>query len=71
LQEFSTNLSYNLLENNELNHTLLVCTWMSHDALLTDLVRNYIGLGLLQGIYTAREARDRVHALVEGVKFVV
>jgi len=44
---------------------------MSHDALLTDLVRNYIGLGLLQGIYTAREARDRVHALVEGVKFVV
>ncbi|KAK7382136.1 hypothetical protein VNO80_00855 [Phaseolus coccineus] len=66
--EFSTKLSYNLLENDELKHTLLVCARMSHDALLTDLVRNCIGLGLLQGIYTVREARDRVHALVGELK---
>lgn len=68
VQEFSTKLSYNLLENDELKHTLLVCARMSNDALLTDLVRNCIGLGLLQGIYTVKEARNRVHTLVAELK---
>ncbi|XP_027907853.1 uncharacterized protein LOC114167100 isoform X3 [Vigna unguiculata] len=68
VQEFSTKLSYNLLENDELKHTLLVCARMSNDALLTDLVRNCIGLGLLQGIYMVKEARDRIHMLVAELK---
>ncbi|CAJ1949986.1 unnamed protein product [Sphenostylis stenocarpa] len=66
--EFSTKLSYELLEDKELKHTFLICARMNHDALITDLVRYCIALGLFQGIYTVREATDRVHALVAKLK---
>ncbi|XP_061349028.1 probable disease resistance protein At4g27220 [Gastrolobium bilobum] len=66
--EFSTKLSYDLLENEELKYTFLLCARMGHDALIMDLVRSYIGLGFLQGIYTVREAKDRVYALVGKLK---
>ncbi|KAL3009270.1 hypothetical protein AAZX31_07G074700 [Glycine max] len=68
MPEFSTKLSYDLLENEELKHTFLICARMGRDALITDLVRYCIGLGFLQGIYTVREARDRVYALVGKLK---
>ncbi|XP_061340164.1 probable disease resistance protein At4g27220 [Gastrolobium bilobum] len=66
--EFSTKLSYELLENDELKYTFLLCARMGHDALIMDLVKYCIGLGFLQGIHTAREARNRVYALVEKLK---
>nr|KYP76985.1 putative disease resistance protein At4g27220 [Cajanus cajan] len=68
MPEFSTKLSYELIENEELKHTFLVCASMGHDALITDLVRYCIGLGFLQGIHTVREARDRVHVLIGKLK---
>ncbi|KAL2337372.1 hypothetical protein Fmac_011818 [Flemingia macrophylla] len=68
MPEFSTKLSYELLENEDLKHTFLVCARMGHDALITDLVRYCIGLGFLQRIHTVREARDRVHVLVGKLK---
>ncbi|XP_068479201.1 uncharacterized protein [Phaseolus vulgaris] len=66
--EFSTKLSYDLLEDEELKYTFLLCGRMGHDALIMDLVKYCIGLGFLQGIYTVRETRDRVYTLVEKLK---
>ncbi|CAJ1949992.1 unnamed protein product [Sphenostylis stenocarpa] len=68
MPEFSTKLSYELLQDEELKHTFLICARMNHDASITDLVRYCVGVGLLQGIYTVREARDRVHVLVGKLK---
>ncbi|XP_061355905.1 uncharacterized protein LOC133300390 [Gastrolobium bilobum] len=66
--EFSTKLSYELLENKELKYTFLLCAYMGHDALIKDLVKYCIGLGFLEGICTVREARDKVSELVEKLK---
>ncbi|XP_027337392.1 uncharacterized protein LOC113851106 [Abrus precatorius] len=66
--EFSTKLSYDLLENEELKYTFLLCARMGHDALIVDLVKYCIGLGFLQGIYTVREVRERVYSLVGKLK---
>ncbi|XP_061365656.1 probable disease resistance protein At4g27220 [Gastrolobium bilobum] len=66
--EFSTKLSYELLENEELKFTFLLCARMGPDALIMDLIKYCIGLGFLQGVYTVREARDRVYVLVGKLK---
>ncbi|KAJ1392589.1 P-loop containing nucleoside triphosphate hydrolase [Sesbania bispinosa] len=66
--EFSTKLSYELLENEELKDTFLLCARLGQDALIMDLVKYCIGLGFLEGIYTVREARSRVYALVGRLK---
>jgi len=41
---------------------------MGNDALIMDLVKFCIGSGLLQGVFTIREARHRVNALIEVLK---
>ncbi|RYR24640.1 hypothetical protein Ahy_B02g058150 isoform E [Arachis hypogaea] len=66
--EYSTKLSYSLLENEELKLTFLLCAHMEHDALVADLVRYCIGLGFLQGVYSVWEARDRVQMLLVKLK---
>ncbi|KAL2324419.1 hypothetical protein Fmac_023477 [Flemingia macrophylla] len=66
--EFSAKLSYNLLESEEIQQTFLIYACMGQDALISDLVRYCISLGLLQGIDVVREARDRVHKLVARLK---
>ncbi|TKY49668.1 disease resistance protein [Spatholobus suberectus] len=66
--EFSTKLSYGLLENEELKYTFLLCACMAQDPSIMELVKNCIGLGFLQGVYTVREVRDRVYALVGKLK---
>ncbi|MED6204292.1 hypothetical protein PIB30_007763, partial [Stylosanthes scabra] len=66
--EYSTRLSYELLENEELKLTFLLCACMGQDAFVLDLVRLCIGLGFLEGVYTAREARDQVQMLLMHLK---
>ncbi|MED6204264.1 hypothetical protein PIB30_007735 [Stylosanthes scabra] len=66
--EYSTKLSYQLLENEELKLTFLLCACMDQDALVSDLVRLCIGLGFLEGIYTVTEARDKVQILLMKLK---
>ncbi|XP_020971099.1 uncharacterized protein LOC107626874 isoform X4 [Arachis ipaensis] len=66
--EYSTKLSYRLLENEELKLTFLLCARMDHDALVADLVRYCIGLGFLHGVYSVWEARDRVQMLLVKLK---
>jgi len=66
--EFSTKLSYELLEDEELKYTFLLCARMGHDALIMDLVKYCIGFGFLQGINTARQTRDKLFMLVAKLK---
>ncbi|RYR24626.1 hypothetical protein Ahy_B02g058141 isoform F [Arachis hypogaea] len=66
--EYSTKLSYQLLENEELKFTFLLCACMGQDALVSDFVRLCIGIGFLEGIYTVREARDKVQILLMKLK---
>ncbi|KAK7395757.1 hypothetical protein VNO78_16324 [Psophocarpus tetragonolobus] len=65
--EYSTNLSYDLLDD-ELKYTFLLCAYMGQHALILDLVKYYIGLRFLEGIYTVRQTRDRVNVLVAKLK---
>ncbi|XP_068484978.1 uncharacterized protein [Phaseolus vulgaris] len=66
--EFSVKLSYDHLINDELKCLFLQCARMGNDALIMDLVKFCIGSGLLQGVFTIREARHRVNALIEVLK---
>ncbi|MED6204277.1 hypothetical protein PIB30_007748 [Stylosanthes scabra] len=66
--QYSTKLSYELLENEELKLTLLLCACMGQDAFVSDLVRLCIGFGFLEGIHTVREARDKVQMLLMQLK---
>ncbi|RYR24638.1 hypothetical protein Ahy_B02g058149 [Arachis hypogaea] len=62
--EYSTKLSYQLLENEELKRIFLLCACLGQDALVSDLVRLCIGLDFLEGVYTVRDARDQVQMLL-------
>ncbi|XLS97542.1 hypothetical protein HN51_040277 [Arachis hypogaea] len=66
--EYSTSLSYGLLENEELKLTFLLCARMDHNALVADLVKYCIGLGFLQGVYSVWEVRDKVQMLLAKLK---
>jgi len=66
--EFSVKLSYDHLKNDELKCLFLQCARMGNDALIMDLVKFCIGSGLLQGVHTIKEARNRVNVLIEGLK---
>ncbi|TKY65522.1 disease resistance protein [Spatholobus suberectus] len=66
--ESSLKLSYDHLKNEQLKHIFLHCARMGNDPLIMDFVKFCIGLGLLQGIHTIREARCRVNVLIEELK---
>ncbi|XP_057742785.1 uncharacterized protein LOC130961119 isoform X2 [Arachis stenosperma] len=62
--EHSTRVIYDLLENEELRITFLLCACMDNDALVSELVRACIGLGFLRGIYTVKDTRSRVQVML-------
>ncbi|KAK7394836.1 hypothetical protein VNO78_15377 [Psophocarpus tetragonolobus] len=66
--EFSVKLSYDNLKDEQLKHIFLHCARMGNDPLIMDLMKFSIGFGLLQGIHTIREARDRVNVLIQELK---
>ncbi|MCH86561.1 disease resistance protein, partial [Trifolium medium] len=66
--DFSTKLSYDLLEDEELKRAFLLCAGMGPDTLIMDLMKYCVGLGFLQRVYTVKEARDRVFVLVGKLK---
>ncbi|KAI4353842.1 hypothetical protein L6164_002765 [Bauhinia variegata] len=66
--EFSTKLSYDHLEDEELKATFLLCSQMGNDSLIVDLLKYCIGLGILEGVYTIREAQDKLNVLIGSLK---
>ncbi|KAJ1392582.1 P-loop containing nucleoside triphosphate hydrolase [Sesbania bispinosa] len=68
--EFSTKLCYDLLQDQdkELQGIFLLSACLGPDALIMDLVKYCIGLDVLEGINSVREARNRVHPLIGKLK---
>jgi len=66
--EFSIKLSYDHLKNEQLKCIFLHCARMGNDALVMDLVKFCIGSGLIQGVHTMREVRNKVNMLIEELK---
>ncbi|KAI4353808.1 hypothetical protein L6164_002734 [Bauhinia variegata] len=66
--EFPTKLSYEHLEKEELRAMFLLCAQMGNDSLILDLLKHCIGLGILEGAYTIREARVKLKVLIERLK---
>ncbi|KAI9079849.1 hypothetical protein K1719_038095 [Acacia pycnantha] len=66
--EFSTKLSYDHMQSEELKSFFLLCARISKDPSIADLVKYCIGLGIFQGVYTVKEARDRTNILVDKLK---
>ncbi|KAH9784367.1 Disease resistance protein [Citrus sinensis] len=62
-------LSYKYLREEELKQLFLQCSLMgSPQASMQDLLKYAIGLGILKGVSTVEEARDKVNALVDQLK---
>ncbi|XP_054782015.1 probable disease resistance protein At4g27220 [Prosopis cineraria] len=66
--EFSTKLSYDNLQSEELKSFFLLCAYMSKDPTMMDLVRYCIGLNIFQGVYTVEEARGKTITLINMLK---
>ncbi|XP_052293102.1 probable disease resistance protein At4g27220 isoform X10 [Citrus sinensis] len=62
-------LSYKYLRDEELKKLFLQCSLMgSPQASMLDLLKYAIGLGILKGVSSMEEARDKVNALVDQLK---
>nr|KYP31688.1 Disease resistance protein At4g27190 family [Cajanus cajan] len=66
--EISLKMSYDHLESEELKSIFLLCAQMGHQPLTMDLVKYSFGFGILEGVYSLMEARDRIHTSIEKLK---
>ncbi|XVE91079.1 hypothetical protein DITRI_Ditri20bG0127100 [Diplodiscus trichospermus] len=61
-------LSYSYLKSKELQQTFLLCSLLGHNALIQDLLKYAIGLGLFQGLRTVQGTRDRLLTMLSRLK---
>ncbi|KAI4353825.1 hypothetical protein L6164_002750 [Bauhinia variegata] len=66
--EFTTKLSYDHLENERLKATFLLCAQMGHNSLIVDLLKYCIGLSIIEGVTTIREAQLKLDMLIKRLK---
>jgi len=66
--DISVKMSYDHLENEEIKSIFLLCAQMGHQPLVMDLVRYCFGLGLLEGVSSLWEARDRIKTSIQKLK---
>ncbi|XP_029130557.1 uncharacterized protein LOC109815153 isoform X3 [Cajanus cajan] len=66
--EISVKMSYDHLENEELKSIFLLCAQMGHKPLIMDLVKYCFGLGILEGVYSLRDARERICTSIQMLK---
>ncbi|KAI8003606.1 Disease resistance protein [Camellia lanceoleosa] len=66
----SLEFSYNFLESREIKECFLFCSLYAEDfnIPIEDLVRYGVGIEMFEAIDSVKEARDRVHAFVDGLK---
>ncbi|GKV48987.1 hypothetical protein SLEP1_g55760 [Rubroshorea leprosula] len=60
--------SFKHLEREELKQTFLMCSLLSHNASVEELVKYGVGLGLFLNVRTIEETRNRVLSLVDHLK---
>lgn len=61
-------LSYNFLKIDEVKSTFLLCSLLGHNGSIQDLLKYTFGLGLFPGVYTMKEARDKLLTVVSKLK---
>ncbi|GLT36288.1 hypothetical protein SLA2020_106770 [Shorea laevis] len=61
-------VSYNHLGSKELKQTFLLCCLMGHNALIQDLLKYGVGLGLFSQANTIEGARDELLTLISDLK---
>ncbi|GLT95663.1 hypothetical protein SLE2022_133310 [Rubroshorea leprosula] len=60
--------SFKHLEREELKQTFLMCSLLTHNASIEELVKYGVGLGLFLNVSTIEETRNRVLSLVDHLK---
>ena len=66
--DISVKMSYDHLENEEIKSIFLLCAQMGHQPLIEDLVKYCFGLGILEGVSSLWEARDRIKTSIQKLK---
>ncbi|KAL9304023.1 hypothetical protein ACSQ67_021286 [Phaseolus vulgaris] len=66
--DISVKMSYDHLENEEIKYIFLLCAQMGHQPLIMDLVKYCFGLGILEGVSSLWEARDRIKTSIQKLK---
>ncbi|KAL1293281.1 hypothetical protein AAHE18_19G061900 [Arachis hypogaea] len=66
--EISVKMSYDHLESEELKSIFLLCAQMGHQPLIVDLVKYSFGLGILKGVHTLKDARERIRTSIQKLK---
>jgi len=66
--DISVKMSYDHLENEEIKSIFLICAQMGHQPLIMDLVKYCFGLGILEGVSSLWEARDRITTSIQKLK---
>ncbi|WVZ17072.1 hypothetical protein V8G54_010054 [Vigna mungo] len=66
--DISVKMSYEHLENEEIKSIFLLCAQMGHQPLIMDLVKCCFGLGILEGVFSLWEARDKIKIIIEKLK---
>ncbi|KAK8508870.1 hypothetical protein V6N12_034972 [Hibiscus sabdariffa] len=61
-------LSFNLLPSEGLKHCFLLCSLLRRDVSVEDLLRYTIGLGLINGVDTLKQGRDRLLTMMSTLK---
>ncbi|KAG2380280.1 Disease resistance protein [Vigna angularis] len=66
--DISVKMSYEHLENEEIKSIFLLCAQMGRRALIMDLVKYCFGLGILEGVSSLWEAREKIKTSIEKLK---
>ncbi|XP_014515315.2 probable disease resistance protein At4g27220 [Vigna radiata var. radiata] len=66
--DISVKMSYDHLENEEIKSIFLLCAQMGHQPLIMDLVKCCYGLGILEGVFSLWEARDKIKITIQKLK---
>jgi len=66
--DISVKMSYDHLENEEIKSIFLLCAQMGHQPLIMDLVKYCFGLGILEGVSSLWEARDKIKTSIQKLK---
>jgi len=64
----SVKMSYDHLENEEIKSIFILCAQMGHQPLIEDLVKYCFGLGILEGVSSLWEARNRIKKSIQQLK---
>ncbi|WVZ17280.1 hypothetical protein V8G54_010262 [Vigna mungo] len=66
--DISVKMSYDHLENEEIKFIFLLCAQMGRRALIMDLVKYSFGLGILEGVSSLWEAREKIKTSIQKLK---